>query len=384
MRIAFAIGGTDLGRSGLGVWTRAVLPRLCREAARRGGSVVVIGEPAELTAYADVLGGADRVVAPNTFGSAIASALWSLARSGPAARRARADVLLLAAANRRAAARAPVPVVAVVHDFANFKIAGQSDPLRNAYRRLLVLWALRTSTRIVAVSNATRDDVADLLGAGAPPMGVVLNGVDADRFVPRGATDPDVLAACRRAGLRPHGYVLYPARLEHPQKNHVRLVAAFARSAACAGLDLALAGGDWGARPLVEQATARARLGMRVRFLGFVPDQDLPLLVAGASAVAMVGLHEGFGLPALEALSAGRPVVASTTGALPEVVGDLAASCDPMVEASIAAALDRALTDPQLQRRSAEEGPARARARSWDATVQGLLAACELATGAHP
>jgi len=90
-----------------------------------------------------------------------------------------------------------------------------------------------------------------------------------------------------------------------------------------------------------------------------------------------VGLFEGFGLPALEALAAGRPVLASSTGALPEVVGDLAALCDPLDESAIEAAIEHALFDPALRARAATEGPRWARARDWQRTADGVLAACE-------
>lgn len=378
MRIAFSLGGTDLGRSGLGMWARAVLPRLDEAVRDRGGSLVVLGEGAELSAYDDVVGSLERFRAPHAIGGAVASALWHLVGAGRLARRASADVLLLPAANRRASAWSPLPVVAVVHDFANFKVAGQSDPARNAYRRWLVLRALRTATELVAVSGATRDDLASLLGPGAPPMRVVGNGVDTDRFVPRSPTDPLVIAARSRAGLGAR-YILYPARLEHPAKNHERLLAAFLASKACADHELALCGAEWGAGPRIERDVVRLGLQDRVKRIGFVPAADLPLLVAGANAVAMVGLYEGFGLPALEALAAGRPVIASTTGALPEVVGELAAPCDPTDVGSIALALDRALTDETLRTRCAEEGPAWARAHSWEGTARGLLQACETA-----
>jgi glycosyltransferase involved in cell wall biosynthesis len=269
-------------------------------------------------------------------------------------------------------------VVAVVHDFANFRVAGQSDPLRNAYRRFLVLRALRSATELVAVSDATRADLVDLLGPEAPPMRVVGNGVDTDRFTPRSPDDPDVCSARARVGLGTR-YVLYPARLELPAKNHLRLLAAFESSKACAGHELALCGADWGAGGAIEQEIVRRGLTGRVKRLGYVADRDLPLLVAGARAVAMVGLHEGFGLPALEALAAGRAVIASRTGALPEVVGELGVLCDPTDVGSIAAALDRGLTDELLRARCATRGPGWARARSWEGTAQGLLAACETA-----
>src|SRR5262249_24718766 len=128
-----------------------------------------------------------------------------------------------------------------------------------------------------------------------------------------------------------------------PGKNHLHLLRAFAASPARASHVLALAGSDWGALGRIQNEIARLGLEREVRVLGYVPDELVSGLVAGADAVMMVGLYEGFGLPALEALAAGRPVVASRTGALPAVVGDLAALCDPLDERSIADALDRAL-----------------------------------------
>jgi len=171
-------------------------------------------------------------------------------------------------------------------------------------------------------------------------------------------------------------YLLYAARLEHPHKNHLRLLRAYAASAARRTHRLALSGSDWGAGPLVLEERARLGLEDRVRILGFLERDMVPPLFAGADGVIMVGLHEGFGLPALEALACGRPVCASSTGALPEVVGPLGAICDPMDESSIAASLDRLVGDAALRARCAEEGPAWAAARGWERTVAGLIEAC--------
>jgi glycosyltransferase involved in cell wall biosynthesis len=114
-----------------------------------------------------------------------------------------------------------------------------------------------------------------------------------------------------------------------------------------------------------------------------VPDEVLPKLLAGANSVAMVGLREGFGLPALEALATGRPVFASNTGALPEVVGDLGALCDPFSEDSIREALDRTVGDQDLRARVVSEGPASARERGWGATAQKLVEICLAAARGH-
>jgi glycosyltransferase involved in cell wall biosynthesis len=378
MRVAITLGGTDWGRSGIGAYVRAILPRLEGALRRNGDSLVVIGDSREIHAYSGVLAGATVLLAPPLGLAPAASALWYLFGVGAFARRAgHADVLLLPAANRRASVRGRLPTVAVVHDLAQLSVPGKYDPLRMAYLRWVVLVALRFADQLVAVSGATRDDMVAVLGQGTP-VRVVSNGVDAIRFAPRSRQEPEVARVLERHAID-GPYLLYTARLEHPGKNHLRLLRAFASSELRGSHSLVLAGGDWGARRQVDEEISRAGLAGRVRLLGWVPDEELPALVCSAEAVVMAGLCEGFGLPALEALAAGRPVCAANTGALPNVVGSLAAFFDPYSEASIRLALVRVVSDHVLRARCATEGPAWAAARSWDSTVDGLVDACRAA-----
>lgn len=379
MRLAVALGGTDRGMSGIGVYVRSVLPHLAARLAADGGALIALGTQADLDAYA--LDGMERATLSALYDSPSANALVHLLSVGSEARRAGADVLLLPAANRRMTLLSPVPTVAVVHDLAQLKVARKYDPLRMVYVNHVLTRTLRSARELVAVSRATRDDMAEALRLPADRIRVVPNGVDFNRFSPAAeGGDARVERARAHAGLT-GPYVLYAARLEHPGKNHLRLLRAFARSRARDTHVLALAGKDWGAEGLIRAEIEALGLGSRVRLLGFVPDEVLPGLVAGADAVVMVGLHEGFGLPALEALSAGRSLVASSSGALPEVVGSLAASCDPLDEGSIKEALERALGDEGLRARVRLEGPTWARRFGWDATADGLYEACVAALG---
>jgi glycosyltransferase involved in cell wall biosynthesis len=376
MRIALPLGGTDWGQSGIGTYVRAVLPRVARLVVEQGGSVVALGTRSELRAYEDVLGEAERRQLPAVLDRPAASAAWHLLMTGLLARAAGADVLLMLAANRRMPLHAPVPTVGVVHDVAQLQIARKYDPLRMAYLRHVLVGALASADRLVAVSGATRADVLQWLGEGSVALDVVPNGVDHERFRPAAAEDDRVRLAREHLGFESQ-YLLYPARLEHPGKNHLRLLQAFARSSVRSSHRLVLAGGDWGARGMIEEEVTRLGLRDRVRLLGYVPDEILPGLVAGADAVVMVGLREGFGLPALEALAAGRPVCAAEAGALPEVVGPLAALCDPLDEDAIARGLERAAQDGELRSRAQEQGPDWAASRGWDKTARGLVEACQ-------
>ena len=127
-------------------------------------------------------------------------------------------------------------------------------------------------------------------------------------------------------------YLLYLSRLEHPGKNHLRLLQAYAESPVRHTHRLALVGPDWGAGHRIQLEIQRLNLEDRVRIVGYVGDEHVPGLISEATAVIAVGLREGFGLPALEALAMGRPVVVSNTGALPEVVGELGILCIPTAQ----------------------------------------------------
>jgi glycosyltransferase involved in cell wall biosynthesis len=380
MKIAVALGGTDWGRSGLGTYTRALLPRLLRGLAGTGGGIVALGTERDFAAYGTELEGIERAHVPASTDVPILGAAWYLARLEARARAVRADALLLPAANRRVTLRPRLPTVGVVHDLAQFNVPGKYDRLRTAYARRVVPRGLSSLHALAAASHATRADMARVLDIPSERIHVIPHGVDPERFGAAAADAARVAEARERTGLT-EPYLFYPARLEHPGKNHLRLLRAYARSAVRERHLLALAGADWGGEALIREEIQRLGLGARVRLLGFVPDEILPGLMGGASAVLMVGLCEGFGLPALEALAAGRPVVAARAGALPEVVGELGVLCDPFDPADMAAALARALDDGHVAR-VRREGLAYARERSWDRSFERLLALCRSVGGA--
>lgn len=378
MRIVFTLGGTDAGKSGLGSYVSAVLPELRRVTDREGADLVALGSEDELSAYAAVLEGIPTLRTPRWTTSPGPSALWYLAAAGRAAKQTAGDVILYSAANRRVGALNPLPAVAVVHDLAQLHVTDKYDALRMAYFRYGLLSVLRRATRLVAISEATRTDLVSALGLSHDDVDVVPNGVDGQRFAPRGPDDPEVRRVRGELGID-GPYLLYPARFEHPAKNHLRLVAAFAASRVRETHRLLLVGADWGGQTAVSTAIAEHGLADRVRLAGYVNDESMGPLVAGADGVVMVGLCEGFGLPALEALAAGRPVCASNTGALPEVVGELGVLCDPFDVSSIASGLERIVFDQAHRELCARLGPERAARRTWRHTAEGLFASCRRA-----
>lgn len=375
MRLALTLGGTDYGRSGVGVYTRAIVPRIRHILETCGDEFVIVGTPKDIDSYADVLGDVRRIVIHSAFTTPGANALFHLAAAGSLLARAEVSVVLLPAADRRTLALFPIPSVAVVHDLAQLHVDQKYDRLRMAYFHHALLPALRRASRVVAISSCTKNDLVQAFDWSPERIAVVPNGVDAARFTPPQENDERVRRA--REWLKLDSpYILYLSRLEHPGKNHLRLIEAFAQSNVAARHTLVLAGADWGALPHIRKAAARFQVEKRVHIAGFVDDNIVPGLVAAADAVAMVGLHEGFGLPALEALAAGRPTFVANTGALTEVTGDLAATCDPFDCSSIRKALEKAILDMDFRQRARIEGPGWAQRYGWDVTAESLVAIC--------
>jgi len=373
MKIVATLGGTDAGRSGLGTYAREVLPRLARKS--RGGLLYVTGTAKEHEAYPELDGLVERVVIGAAMDRPALSAAWHALRLGPLAARLGAEVILLPAANRRVCLTSSVPAVAVVHDLAMLRVRGKYDALRTTYARSLVVSGLRRARGLVAISQSTADEIVRFTGRPATDVTLVSNGVDTVRFSPAADTDGEGRAAASR-----RRYILYASRLEHPGKNHVGLLRAFARSTVSSTHELVFCGEDWGGGERIVAEIQALGLGDRVRLLGRVGDDELVTLFRGAEAVTMVGFGEGFGLPALEALACGVPVLAARAGALPEVVGDAAVLCDPHDTADMAAGLDR-VTSPEARRMARVAGPARARRFDWEETAAQLLAACNAVMG---
>ncbi len=219
--------------------------------------------------------------------------------------------------------------------------------------------------RIIAVSEATRQDFLSHIDYPEHQVKVVHEGVSA-RFRPR---EPrEIKAATARQGLdRP--YLLFVGGAGR-RKNLLGTMRALATSSLARDYQLAVVGGrGHGASEVLADPVVK-ELGESLRLLGFVPDPDLPALYCGAAAFCMPSFGEGFGLPLLEAMACGAPVVAAERGAMPEVAGGHAWLADPDEPASIAAAIERALACTEAQREAAQR---HARHYSWERCARGVL-----------
>lgn len=259
--------------------------------------------------------------------------------------------------------------IVAIHDlsFERFpEYFGRVDRVR---MRTLVRYSARRADRIFTLSESARQDILTFYHVPAAKVRVVPAGVDLRVF--RKIDDTRQLAGVRQRYQLPDHFVLVVGTIQ-PRKNLPRLIAAFDQVIQQQGLPhhLVIAGRDgWLSGPTFAAARS-ARCSERIRFLGPVPDDDLPALYNLADALAFPSLFEGFGLPPLEAMASGTPVAAANTSSLPEVVGEAGLLFDPYHVDAIAAALTALLTDAALRTTLSERGLARCQQFTWHAAAR--------------
>ncbi len=258
--------------------------------------------------------------------------------------------------------------ILTVHDLSFVCTPETATPGLRAYLNSVVPRSVARVDRVLADSEATRQDLIDLYRTPPDKINVLYSGVDA-RFHP--IQDETTLQAVRsRYGIGDVPYVLSVGTVQ-PRKNYGRLVEALHRLDR-GDLRLVIVGGKgWLDDPLYRKV---ADLGLEKRVLlpGFVPDEDLPAIYSAARAFAFPSIYEGFGIPPLEAMACGVPVVTSNTSSLPEVVGDAGLMVEPLDVDALAGALERVLDDEDLRRALIERGHLRAQTFTWEAAARQL------------
>lgn len=261
--------------------------------------------------------------------------------------------------------RLSCPAVVTVHDLAFLRWPEQVPVSRHRYLSAAVPDAVRRAARVIAVSEATKRDLVELLGVAGEKIAVTPLGVE-ERFSPPAA---EALGAFReRKGLdRP--FILTVCTLE-PRKNLPRLLEAFARLRSELPHQLVIVGPEGWRTGALRETLAGLRLDDRLRLTGFVPDDELPLWYAAADLFAFPSLYEGFGLPVLEAMACGTPVVTSKASSMPEVAGDAAVYVDPESVEAIAEGIRVIARDAALRDRAARAGADRSRGYTWQRTAR--------------
>jgi glycosyltransferase involved in cell wall biosynthesis len=373
LRVGVPCFASDGGRSGIGQYLVNVVRRLPQAAP--GAEFVVFAPRRDAHLWNNLPAKIEVEWVADLLDSPLPSLAW---HSTVLARRLKAhgcNVVFLPSGNRRLGLAYGVPSVATVHDLSQLHVAQKYDFARMVYATRILPRLIGRQDRIITVSSSTRTDVLAHTSATAEHVSVVPNGVDLSRY---GVAEAGRPAAGRPATDQP--YILYVARLEHPGKNHVTLLEAYAhlRKEGFAQ-KLVLAGPPWNGAEAITDAVARLGLQDDVILTGFVANEDLPALYANASAFVFPSLFEGFGIPLLEAMASGTPCCVANTSSLPEVAGDAALLFDPLDPQAMADAMRRLLTDDLLRARLRAAGLQRVREFTWERAARGVIDACQSA-----
>ncbi|HYL78972.1 MAG TPA: glycosyltransferase family 1 protein [Bryobacteraceae bacterium] len=288
----------------------------------------------------------------------------------------------------------PKPYMVTIHDMSSLLFANQAG-YRNSLRLFYLRRGLLRADRVLAVSTATRRDVESVLGIPASRVRVVYNAPDlvfspAAARVSGNGTDaahsPEVQRVLDRYRIH-YPFLLYVGRT-NPQKNIPRLVEAFAvargdlqEHALYKDLRLIIIGDEISKHPSLRHAVIQSRVEESVRFLGFVPIETLRAFYQAAAAFVFPSLYEGFGLPPLEAMACGTPVVCSNVSSLPEVVGDAAQIVNPENVFDIARGIRELLLDGELRARLIERGFEHLKKFSWERSAAQVLLTYEEIAG---
>jgi glycosyltransferase involved in cell wall biosynthesis len=362
MKIGISTSVIGRGQAGIGQYLLALLRPLMRYSRQHEFTLFVLEEDVPLFEF--VSQKMHVVPVPEKFRPPVKDILWHQTQLPALAHQHHLDVLHVPSYRRMLWLR-PCALVTTIHDLAPFHLVGKYDRLRMLYAKSIAPLLARRQHEIITVSETTANDVIKYFKVPRKQLTIIPNGVDHERFSP---VDPEVAkaTAMARFGLS-QPYFLYVARLEHPAKNHVRLITAFNKFKAetLSPWQLVLAGGDWHGAGAVHLARQQSAFTEDIHCLGFVPDEDLPTLYRGAEVFVYPSLYEGFGLPPIEAMACGCPVICSKAGSLSEITGNAADLVNPEDTEELKLRMIKMFKQPEWREQWRAAGKTHAQRYQW-------------------
>lgn len=370
MRVLLDATAVPADRGGVGRYVDDLVPELIRT----GVQLTMAVQQRDLDAYARIAPEAELVAAPSAADRRAVRMAWEQTGLPALVRKVRPDVVHSPHYTLPLAAGAPV--VVTLHDATFFTSPELHLRSKAVFFRNAIRLASRRADALVVPSRATRDEVLRLVGGRPEKFFVAYHGVDRTRFHVTSTLEQERVRSTLEIGDLP--YVGFLGTLE-PRKNVPALIRGWVQ--ACAGLDtppaLVLAGGR-GWDDAIDVELARVPAHLTVRRPGYLPLDDLPGFLGGATVLAYPSLGEGFGLPVLEAMACGASVLTTRELSLPEVGGDAAAYCGT-ADTEIGVALRELLDDPDRRARLGRAATARAQEFTWERAAQTHVEAYEAA-----
>lgn len=342
MKIGFSAFVMQGGRSGVAAYIRELLRHLQQKDAENLYDILLPARETDLI-EADSLNFSKRL-----FSDLIAQPVVNIAWHNtalPFLSRKSAFDLLHIPSYRRIPLVKSCPVVATVHDVATLSMDAKYDAARMFYNRRIVPLQIRRADHIITVSHYSKKDIVELVGVPEEKITVIYSGINHQVFHPRDQQTAREKLAETYDLHRP--FIFYLSRLEHPAKNHIRLIEAFERFKAetDSAHQLVLPGADWNGADAIRKRAAESPVHDDILFPGFVELDDLPLFYSACDLMAFPSLFEGFGFPIVEALACGAPVICSNTSSMSEIAGDVVPKFNPFRTDSIFECLETVLSE---------------------------------------
>ena len=374
-RVLVDATGVPADRGALGRYVDGLVGAL----SKTGCDLIIACQLADEERYGRMLPGAGIVPAAPAIAHRPARLAWE--QSGLPQLAAQVKANLIHSPHYSMPLRPGVPTVVTIHDLTFFTAPSTHNPVTATFYKAAIRTSTRRATRLIVPSKATRDELVRVLDADPTKIDVAYHGVDHELF--RRPDEAQLSRVAGRLGLHGKPYVAYLGTLE-PRKNVPALIAGWA--SAVADLQdppaLVLAGGT-GWSDQVDDAVAEVPAHLRIVRPGYLHYTDLPGFFGGAPVVAFPSTGEGFGLPVLEAMACGAPVLTTHRTSLPEVGGDAVAYTEPDA-GSIQVAMRALLDDPHRREALGRAGYARSQEFTWAASAAAHLTSYERAVGGQP
>ncbi|MDB6130931.1 MAG: hypothetical protein JWM04_2038 [Verrucomicrobiales bacterium] len=366
MRVGISTTMIQRGKTGIAQYLFALTRAFGRLHTKIEPVLFVLEEDMPLFAFAEPY--CELAPVAEKFRSPVRNILWHQL-SLPGEIRKRSLDLFHVPSYRRMLGTAPCPSVATIHDLAPFHVTKKYDWKRMFYGRVVARRLAARQDEIIAISKQTAGDIEKYFGVPRGKINLIYNGLDRTKYFP-GEVE-NIPEALKQIDLT-IPYFLYVARLEHPAKNHVRLISAFEKfkKVTSSHWQLVFAGADWHGAEVIHHRMASSSVRNEIHSLGFVPDADLSSLYRAAGCFVFPSMFEGFGLPPLEAMASGCPVISSTRGSLAEVVGDAVIPINPESEDEMAHALAQISGSEALRISLSRNGIEHAKKFDWGICAQ--------------
>ncbi|MGE0075162.1 MAG: glycosyltransferase family 4 protein [Sphaerochaetaceae bacterium] len=373
-RIGIPSFGTDHGRSGIGSYLRELLIRFDDPDLANEFYFELIGPQEDALVYLQGLARIGWHAVEGADSSPIHNFFWNQLKLPALCRQQGYDLLFFPAANRRLSGRSPCPTVGTVHDMAVLHMPGKYDLIHGIFNRKILPRLITRLDHVLTVSEFSKNDIVWFAKVPAQKITVTLLAADTERF-----TNPSDRNAVRRGISEKFAfdapYILYVSRLEHPGKNHVNLIRAFdqVRSSISDRYLLVLSGPDKERAQEIHAEAERSMYAKDIRFTGFVDFADIPKFYQGAALFVLPSRFEGFGLPVLEAMACGTPIITSDAASLPEIGGPQTPRFPVDDVGKMAEQMIRLLTDSSASADLATTNSAWVASFSWEKTVGRTL-----------